>query len=104
MQGNEEMEIIFEFLTELFLEIFAEGFVAICSAFVPKKMITEKSQKIIRYICLVVSILLFIGLLIGIAILTETNGKNFWGWLLISLTIIYLFVGITLKIISCIKK
>jgi len=36
--------------------------------------------------------------------LVETKGQSFWGWLLISLNIIYLLAGITLKIISHIKK
>ena len=47
---------------------------------------------------------MLIGLFAGIIILVETKGQSFWGWLLISLNIIYLLAGITLKIISHIKK
>ena len=98
------MDFIFDVLFEAILEIFGEGFISLCSAFIPQKTITEKGKKIIRCVCLAISLLLFIGLFIGIAILVETKGQNFWGWLLISLSIIYLLTGITLKIVSCIKK
>lgn len=98
------MEFIFEVLVEAFFELFGEGFISLCSAFIPQKTITEKGKKIISCVCLAISLLLFIGLFIGIAILVETKGQNFWGWLLISLNIIYLLTGITLKIVSCIKK
>ena len=98
------MDFIFDGLFEAILEIFGEGFISLCSAFVPQKVVSEKRNKIIGYVCLAISLLLFIGLFIGIAILVETKGQNFWGWLLISLNIIYLLAGITLKIISNIKK
>lgn len=95
---------MFDFLVEVVLEIFVEGFISLYSVFVPQKVITKKSKKKISCICLVVSFLLFVGLLIGIAILGETRGHSFWGWLLISLNIIYLLTGITLKIVSHIDK
>lgn len=95
---------MFDFLVEAVMEIFVEGFISLCSVFVPQKVITEKSKKIISCICLVVSFLLLVGLLIGIAILGETKGQSFLGWLLIFLNIIYLLTGIALKIVSYIKK
>lgn len=98
------MEFIFDFLVEFVFEIIGEGYVSLCSAFVPQKVITEKGKKIIYCICLIVSILLFIGLFIGIAILVETQGQSFWGWLLISVNILYLLMGIALKIVSLMKK
>ena len=98
------MEFIFEVLVEAFFELFGEGFISLCSVFVPQKTITEKGKKIINYVCLAISIVLFVGLFVGIIILDITKGQNFWGWLLISLNIIYLLTGITLKIVSCIKK
>ena len=98
------MDFIFDVLFEAILEIFGEGFISLCSVFIPQKTITEKGKKIITCVCLAISLLLFIGLFIRIAILVETKGQNFWGWLLICLSIIYLLTGITLKIVSCIKK
>lgn len=98
------MDFIFDFFVEVIFTIFVEGFVALASVFVPKKEITEKGKKIIGCVCFVFSILLFIWLLIGIAVLDETDGQSFWGWLPVSLSIVYLFVGIVLKIVSLIKK
>lgn len=98
------MDFVFDLLAEFVFEIIGEGYVSLCSAFVPQRAITEKGKKIIQGIVLVVSILLFVGLFIGIAILVEAKGQSFWGWLLISLSIIYLLTGIAVKIVSHIKK
>ena len=98
------MELLFDVLVEAFFEIFGEGFIALCSVFVPQKVVYEKGKKIIGYVCLAISLILLVGLFAGIIILVETKGQSFWGWLLISLNIIYLLAGITLKIISHIKK
>ena len=59
------MEFVFDLLAEFIFEIIGEGYVSLCSAFVPQKAITEKGKKIIQGICLVVSILLFVGLFFG---------------------------------------
>ena len=98
------MEFLFDILVEDFFELFGEGFISLCSAFVPQKVVFEKRKKIIGYVCLAISLILLVGLFAGIIILVETKGQSFWGWLLISLNIIYLLAGITLKIISHIKK
>ena len=98
------MEFLFDILVEAFFEIFGEGFIALCSACIPQKVASKKRKKIIGYVCLAISLILLVGLFAGIIILVETKGQSFWGWLLISLNIIYLLAGITLKIISHIKK
>ena len=98
------MEFLVDILVEAFFELFGEGFIALCSAFVPQKVVSERGKKIIGYVCLAISLVLFIGLFAGIIILVETKGQSFWGWLLISLSVIYLLAGITLKIVSHIKK
>ncbi len=98
------MEFIFDILVEAFFELFCEGFVSLYSAFVPQKVVSEKGKKIIGYVCLAFLLALFAGLFVGIIILVETKGQSFWGWLLICLNIIYLLTGITLKILSHIKK
>ena len=98
------MEFLFDILVEAFFELFGEGFISLCSVFVPQKAVSEKRKKIIGYVCLAISLILLVGLFAGIIILVETKGQSFWGWLLISLNIIYLLAGITLKIISHIKK
>ena len=98
------MEFLFDFLVEAFFEIFGEGYIALCSALIPQKVISKKRKKIICYVCLAISLILLVGLFAGIIILVETKGQSFWGWLLITLNIIYLLAGITLKIIYQIKK
>ncbi len=98
------MEFLVDILVEAFFELFGEGFIALCSAFVPQKVVSDRGKKIIGYVCLAISLVLFIGLFAGIIILVETKGQSFWGWLLISLSVIYLLAGITLKIVSHIKK
>lgn len=91
-------------LVEGFLELFGEGFVYLCSAFVPNKNISERAHRIIGIVVLFVSLALFVGLIVGIFLLVETNGQSFWGWLLISLSVIYIVGGIALKIFFHIKK
>jgi hypothetical protein len=103
-QGGDFVEFLFDILVEAFFEIFGEGFIALCSAFIPQKVASKKRKKIICYVCLAISLILLVGLFAGIIILEETKGQSFWGWLLISLNIIYLLAGITLKIIPHIKK
>lgn len=98
------MNFIFDVLVEAFFEIFAEGFIALFSAFVPQKVLTEKEKKIIGYIFLAISVVLLVGLFIGVVVFLETKGQSFWGWLLIGLNIIYIITGIILKIVSHVKK
>lgn len=98
------MEFVFEVLVEAFFEIFGEGFIALSSVFVPQKVISKKGKKIVCYVCLTISLVLLAGLFAGIIILVETKGQSLLGWLLISLNIIYLLMGIILKIVSHIKK
>lgn len=98
------MEFIFDILVEAFFELFGEGFISLCSAFVPQKVVSEKGKMIVGYVCLAISLVLLVGLFAGIIILVETKGQSFWGWLLICLNIIYLLVGITLKIFSHTKE
>lgn len=98
------MEFIFDILVEAIFEIFVDGFLALCSAFVPQKVLTEKGKKIIGYIFFAISVVLLVGLFIGVIVILKTEGQSFWGWLLIGLNIIYIITGITLKIVSHVKK
>ncbi len=97
-QGGDDVEFIFNILVEAFFELFGEGFIALYSAFVPQKEVTEKEKRIISYVCLAISLILLAGLFVGVIILVETKGQSFCGWLLIFINIIYLLSGIILKI------
>lgn len=103
-KSGDSMDFIMDCLVEGFLELFGEGFVYLCSAFVPNKNISERAHRIIGIVVLFVSLALFVGLIVGIFLLVETNGQSFWGWLLISLSVIYIVGGIALKIFFHIKK
>ena len=48
------MEFLFDILVEAFFELFGEGFISLCSAFVPQKVVSEKRKKIIGYVCLAI--------------------------------------------------
>ena len=98
------MDVLFDMLLEFLFTLFAEGFLYLHSAFVPNKDITPKLKKRIKVICLFVSLFLFAGLFAGIIILVELGIRNFWGWLLISLNVLYLLSAVVLKIIAHAKK
>ena len=97
------LDILFELILTVFVEGFTEGFVSLCTAFVPQKKISPQTRKIITWTCVIASLLLLVGLFAGIIIAVETRGQSFWGWLLIALGIVYLLVGIALKLISYIR-
>ena len=40
------MEFVFEVLVEAFFEIFGEGFIALCSAFIPQKVALKKEKRL----------------------------------------------------------
>lgn len=97
------LDILFELILTVFVEGFLEGFVSLCTVFVPQKKISPKAIKIITWICVIASLLLLVGLIAGIIIAVETKGQSFWGWLLVALGIVYLLVGIALKLVSYIR-
>lgn len=97
------LDIVFEYILTVFVEGFVEGFVSLCTVFVPKKTISPKATKVITWVCAAISLLLLVGLIAGIIIAVETRGQSFWGWLLIALGIVYLLVGIALKLVSYIR-
>ena len=53
--------VIYRKFFEFLLEIFSEGFISLCTDFVPQKTLTEKTKKNIRGVCLGVSMVLFAG-------------------------------------------
>lgn len=98
------MEIVIDLIMEVVFEVFAEGFISLWFWIFPGKHITEKGKRIVKAICAIVSLAFLVALVAGIILLGSSQGKNYLGWLLVSLSVIYLLAGIILKIISCIKK
>lgn len=97
------LDILIEFMLTVFVEGFMEGFVSLCTVFVPQKKISPKARKIITWTCAATSLLLLVGLFAGIIISVETRGHSLWGWLLIAINVVYLLTGIALKVFSHIK-
>jgi len=70
------MEFVFELLSELFFECFGQGFITLCSCFVPDG---EGKKRKAEILCLIVSLTLLAGLFVGIIVLSETGGKKTLG-------------------------
>ena len=93
------MNLLIEFLISTIFESFCNGFVSLCSYFIPSKKFSDKAQRIILIVFIVLALILLIGLVVGIIIVVETSGKSFWGWMLISLNVIYIISGVLLKLV-----
>ncbi len=92
------MGCLVEFFIEFFFEILAEGFVSLIDSFVPQNWLSQKARKIIIGVFAALSVILFFGVFVGIFWLIETQGKSFWGWLPIILSLVYIIIGIVLKL------
>lgn len=92
------MELIIELIMEVLVEGFFEGFVYLAKAFVPGRYISEKARKIISVCLAVVACALGFGLLIGVFLLLDSEGKSPWGWGLVTAAAVYVVLGIALKI------
>lgn len=98
------MDMVIEILVEAFFELFVEGFLTLRSAFVPDKALSPRGRQIAGIVCLILSIVLLVGLFAGIIFLLVTDGQSVWGWVLLSVGVLYVVSGILLKIIAVIKK
>ena len=94
-----------EFLIEGIFSFIEDGFLTFFELIIPKRKFDRKKYKrIVRLVFGLASFVLLAALLVGIIILNEAYCRNFWGWLLVSLNILYWIVGITFKIIACAKR
>ena len=98
------MDTLLDLLFEFFFEIFGEGFISLATAFLPNRKISYKARTAICIVCVIIAGILLFGLVIGIAILAESKGKDRLGWLLISLAVLYMMSGIILKIVFHFKN
>lgn len=98
------MEIVVELFMEIIFGVLVEGFLSLWFWVFPGKHITEKGKKVAKVICALISLAFLVALVVGIILLGSSQGENFWGWLLISLSVIYVISGIVLKIVFYVKK
>lgn len=94
-----DLNLLIKFFISTIFESFCNGFVSLCSYFVPNKQFSDKAQRIILIVFIVLAFILLIGLVVGIFIVVKTSGKSFWGWMLISLNVIYIISGVLLKLV-----
>ncbi|MBE7064400.1 MAG: hypothetical protein E7384_01090 [Ruminococcaceae bacterium] len=91
------MGCLFEVLGEIFIEVigtvFLEVFVGFAEFFIPEKLQGKKAETVIRIIFGIMGILVFFALIFGVLFLIDSI-KNFWGWLLILVSVSYIAIAI----------
>ena len=105
------------FLTELFLEIFAEGilelilhcYIKLMTLIVPDKIISDTAKEKIKFAIKIVAGILAIVLIIGLILLIQeepfikTIGK-YMTFIPLIIIVLQIILGITVQIINCFKK
>ncbi len=94
------MDFIFDFLVYGIFEFLGEIFVSLFTAFIPSRKLSFKTCRILYILGLVVSLLLFAGLIYGIVLLVESNAQSVLGWIFITLAVVYIVSGIVFKFIN----
>ena len=92
------MESVIDIAIDLFLELFGDGFVYLCSAFVPERKLSPVMKKIVSCIAMFISFVLLAVFFLGIIIIVKSKGRDTWGWVCVASGVIYLVTGIALKI------
>lgn len=85
-------------IVELLFEIFFEGFISLCEEFIPKKLRSGKTRRVITVAFLILATALFVGLVFGVIALVEYRGRSLFGWIMVGLTAAYLIAGVLLKV------
>ena len=98
------MEMVIDIFMEIVMEVFVQGFISLWFWIFPNKQLSEKSKKLFKVICAVISIGFLVALFAGIVLLFDPNGNSTLGWILVSLVAAYLIIGIVLHIVFCVKK
>lgn len=97
------MDFLVDFLVEVVLNVFAEGFVSLSAAFMPNKALSPRTEKILTIILFLVGVCLFVLLFVGIGILVKSHGDNLIGWIFVGACINYVLLSIVAKIVAKIK-
>ena len=84
------MDFIAEFIVEAFFGFFGD---TVAEHF-------EKcfgSRRVIGIVFIILTLVFLVGLIGGIVLLGKTGGQNVWGWILVSLSVIYVIAMTVLK-------
>ena len=98
------MDIIFDFLFEIFAEVLCESFLSLYTAFTPDKKISPKTKKTVEVIAGATGFVLFICLIFGGAMLLDSKGKSDLGKILIGFPIVYFLTAMVLFIKKLVKR
>lgn len=98
------MDAVFDFIGDLFIDLFADFFFSLIEHFIPQKVHSPKTRKIIHITLSIVALIILVLFSFGVLSQITAKGQSLYGWILISLGILYLLFGIILKIISYAKK
>ena len=98
------MDFLIDFLVEVVFNVFAEGFVSLAAAFMPNKVLSSRTEKILTVIFSLLGICLFVLLVVGIVMLVESHGDNLIGWIFMGVCTIYVVLSIVARIVTEIKK
>lgn len=91
-------------LLDVFLELFAEGFLSLSSVFFPNRSMSGRAQRILRVVVSLLAALMLVLLIIGVIFLAASQGESILGWIFVGVCSIYVLTAIVLKIIAEIKK
>lgn len=94
------MDFIFDTMAYVLFEILGEGFVSLFTSFIPSRKISIKAYRVLFIMGLVVSIVLFVGLIYGVILLVESNARSVLGWMLLALAIIYVITAVIFKFVN----
>ncbi len=98
------MDVIFEFLVEVFAEGICEGILSASTEVVPYEKLPREKREKYKFIVVVITVILLILLVIGGIMLFETKGKSDLGKILIGFPVVYFLTAVIMYIKKCVKK
>lgn len=86
-----------DFVIELVGEVFLEGYVYLCIAFIPEENISPRVYVVIKIIVTVLAIIMFFASILSIGYLIKSKGMLIWPWCVIAFNALYVILGVILK-------
>lgn len=92
------MDFVVDILIEAIFDIFGEIFAYLGKSFFPDG-VSERTRKVINVISAIIGAIFLLLLLLGIFMVVQSSAKSMPGWVFLTLGVIYIAVGIILKLI-----
>ncbi len=87
-------------IIELFIEIFGEVIIEMVTSLIPEDKMTKRKAKLIKVTVTILTCVIFLLCIIGIAMLIETKCASLIGWSFVGISAIYFIVCIVLYFVS----